>query len=48
MMWFARKKPARHGLTTLPLLANHAQADFRNKLMIASSSRARWIQTKDN
>jgi predicted nuclease of predicted toxin-antitoxin system len=32
----------------LPLLANHAQADFRNKLVIVSSRRARWIQTKDD
>jgi hypothetical protein len=27
------------------LLANHSQADFRNK--IVSLSRVRWIQTKD-
>jgi predicted nuclease of predicted toxin-antitoxin system len=31
----------------LPLLANHMQTDFRNKLVIASLSRVRWIQTKD-
>ena len=31
----------------LPLLANHSQADFRNKLVIVSLSRVRWIQTKD-
>jgi hypothetical protein len=30
-----------------PLLANHSQADFRNKLVIVSFSRVRWIQTKD-
>jgi predicted nuclease of predicted toxin-antitoxin system len=30
----------------LPLLANHSQADFRNKLVIVSLSRVRWIQTK--
>lgn len=30
-----------------PLLANHSQADFRNKLVIASISRVRWIHTKD-
>lgn len=30
----------------LPLLANHSQADFRNKLVIVSSGRVRWIQTK--
>jgi predicted nuclease of predicted toxin-antitoxin system len=29
----------------LPLLANHSQGDFRNKLVIASASRVRWIQT---
>ena len=31
----------------LPLLANHTQADFCNKLVIVSIHRARWIQTKD-
>jgi predicted nuclease of predicted toxin-antitoxin system len=31
----------------VPLLANHSQADFRNKLVIVSSSRVRWIQTND-
>jgi predicted nuclease of predicted toxin-antitoxin system len=30
----------------LPLLANHSQTDFRNKLAIVSSSRVRWIRTK--
>ena len=30
-----------------PLLAKHSQADFRNKLVIASLSRVRWIQTTD-
>ena len=30
----------------LPILANHSQASFRNKLVIASLSRVRWIQTK--
>jgi predicted nuclease of predicted toxin-antitoxin system len=30
----------------LPLLANHSPSDFRNKLVIASLSRVRWIQTK--
>ena len=30
----------------LPLLANHSQADFLNKLVIASMTRVRWIQTK--
>jgi predicted nuclease of predicted toxin-antitoxin system len=29
----------------LPLLANHTQPDFRNRLVIVSLSRARWIQT---
>lgn len=29
----------------LPLLANHSQKEFRNKLVIASASRVRWIQT---
>ena len=31
----------------LPLLANHSQADFRNRLVIASLSRLRWIQTTE-
>jgi predicted nuclease of predicted toxin-antitoxin system len=31
----------------LPLLANHSQADFRNKLVILSLRRVRWIQTKN-
>src|SRR5271170_5011358 len=31
----------------LPLLANHSQPDFRNKLVIVSLSRARWIQTTE-
>ena len=30
----------------LPLLANHSQADFRNKLVIVSLNRVRWIRTK--
>jgi predicted nuclease of predicted toxin-antitoxin system len=30
-----------------PLLANHPQADFRDKLVIISLSRVRWIRTKD-
>lgn len=29
-----------------PLLGKHSQADFRNKLVIVSSRRVRWIQTK--
>jgi len=29
----------------LPLLAQHLQSDFRNRLVIVSSSRVRWIQT---
>ena len=29
----------------LPLLENHPQKDFRNKLVIVSSNRVRWIQT---
>ncbi len=29
----------------LPLLANHAQMDFRNRLVIVSANRARWIRT---
>ena len=29
-----------------PLLADHSQAAFRNKLVIVSLSRVRWIQTK--
>jgi predicted nuclease of predicted toxin-antitoxin system len=32
----------------LPLLANHSQPDFRNMLVIASLSRVRWVQTKDD
>jgi predicted nuclease of predicted toxin-antitoxin system len=32
----------------LPLLASHSQGDFRNKLVIVSVSRVRWIQTKDD
>ncbi len=31
----------------LPLPAKHSQMDFRNKLVIVSLSRVRWIQTKD-
>ena len=30
-----------------PLLANHSERDFRNKLVIVSLSRVRWIQTTD-
>ena|SRR5665213_2001975 len=30
-----------------PLLANRSQEDFRNKLVIVSLKRVRWIQTKD-
>jgi predicted nuclease of predicted toxin-antitoxin system len=30
-----------------PLFENHSQADFRNRLVIVSSSRVRWIKTKD-
>jgi hypothetical protein len=31
----------------LPLLAKHLQTDFRNKLVILSASRVRWIQTAE-
>ena len=31
----------------LPLLANHQQSDFRNRLVIASVIRARWIDTSE-
>jgi predicted nuclease of predicted toxin-antitoxin system len=31
----------------LPLLANHSQTNFRNKLVIVSLSRVRWIQTTE-
>jgi predicted nuclease of predicted toxin-antitoxin system len=31
----------------LPLLAKHLQTDFRNKLVIVSLRRVRWIQTKE-
>jgi len=31
----------------LLLLANHSPQDFRNKLVIASLNRVRWIRTKD-
>jgi predicted nuclease of predicted toxin-antitoxin system len=30
----------------LPLLMNHSPVSFRNKLVIASQNRVRWIQTK--
>lgn len=30
----------------IPFLANHAQDEFRNRLVIVSSTRVRWIQTK--
>lgn len=29
----------------LPLLANHSPVEFHNKLVIASSTRVRWIDT---
>jgi predicted nuclease of predicted toxin-antitoxin system len=32
----------------LSLLANRAQADFRNRLVIASLSSVRWIRTADD
>src|SRR5437868_2927548 len=31
----------------LPLLTNRAQSDFRNRLVIASASRVRWILTAE-
>lgn len=31
----------------LPLLSNHVQADFQNRLVIISPSRVRWIRTAD-
>ena len=31
----------------LPLLATNSQTDFRNKLVIVSLSRVRWIQTME-
>jgi predicted nuclease of predicted toxin-antitoxin system len=31
----------------IPLLANRPQSDFRNRLVVASSRRVRWIQTSD-
>ena len=31
----------------LPLLSNRPQTDFRNRLVIVSSGRARWIRTTD-
>lgn len=31
----------------LPLLANHSQTDFRNKLVILSLSRVRWVATSE-
>lgn len=31
----------------IPLLANHSETDFCNRLVIASSSRVRWIRTSD-
>jgi predicted nuclease of predicted toxin-antitoxin system len=34
-------------LLLLPLFAKHSQADFRNKLVIVSASRVRWIQTAE-
>jgi len=34
-------------MVLIPLLTNHTQADFRNRLVIASSRRVRWIQTTD-
>jgi predicted nuclease of predicted toxin-antitoxin system len=32
----------------LPFLEGHTQADFRNRLIIVSLSRVRWIQTTDD
>ncbi len=32
----------------VPLLASHSQADFRNRLVIVSSKRVRWIRTSDD
>jgi hypothetical protein len=29
----------------LPLLSNRPQTDFRNRLVIASANRVRWIRT---
>lgn len=34
-------------IVLIPLLANHVQTDFQNRLVIASASRLRWIQTMD-
>ena len=31
----------------LPLLSNRAQTEFRNRLVIVSASRARWIRTAE-
>ena len=31
----------------IPILARYAQTDFRNRLVIASANRLRWIQTMD-
>jgi hypothetical protein len=31
----------------LPLLADHTQAEFRNRLVIVSLGRVRWIRTAD-
>jgi hypothetical protein len=31
----------------LPLLSNRAQTDFRNRLVIVSADRARWIRTTE-
>jgi len=32
----------------LPLLSEHSQDDFRNRLVIVSSSRVRWIRTAED
>ena len=31
----------------LPLLSNRAQTDFRDRLVIVSANRARWIRTTE-
>ena len=31
----------------LPLLSEHTQADFKNRLVIVSPTRVRWIRTSD-
>jgi predicted nuclease of predicted toxin-antitoxin system len=32
----------------LPLLVNRSQADFRNRLVIVSSKRVRWVRTAED